>query len=235
MNHSRNNISGNATYNQCDTSKLISRLARNRTKSIIHYGTIIFGNQIIKHNRTRERWRRELDILYFEMEAAGLINNFPYLVIRRICDYADSHKNKLWQKYTAATVAAYAKELLYIVPKYTVIETRPMINQADKSLRREVVEQKTKPAHLTDKSILQSKRMRLHGLVGQERFFEGSDNDDDEEEDSDEGNGDESTEDKNTEYQHRIGPYYNCKDFQPLTKTQILTVLTLGLNCQAAY
>ena len=38
------------------------------------------------------------------------------LVIRGICDYADSHKSKKWQKYAAATAAAYAKELLLLVP-----------------------------------------------------------------------------------------------------------------------
>jgi nucleoside phosphorylase len=44
------------------------------------------------------------------MEAAGLMNSFLCLVIRVICDYADSHKNKRWQAYAAATAAACAKE-----------------------------------------------------------------------------------------------------------------------------
>jgi nucleoside phosphorylase len=46
------------------------------------------------------------------MEAAGLMNSFPCLVIRGICDYADSHKNDIWQEYAAATAAAYAKDFL---------------------------------------------------------------------------------------------------------------------------
>jgi nucleoside phosphorylase len=50
------------------------------------------------------------------MEAAGLMDDFPCLVIRGICDYADSHKNKRWQPYAAATSAAYAKELLSTIP-----------------------------------------------------------------------------------------------------------------------
>jgi len=50
------------------------------------------------------------------MEAAGLMNSFPCIVIREICDYADSHKNDRWQLYAAATAAAYAKELLGYVP-----------------------------------------------------------------------------------------------------------------------
>ncbi|KAH9235538.1 hypothetical protein K456DRAFT_1749267 [Colletotrichum gloeosporioides 23] len=36
------------------------------------------------------------------MEAAGLMTNFPCLVIRGICDYADSHKKKAWQEHAAA-------------------------------------------------------------------------------------------------------------------------------------
>ncbi|KXH43881.1 phosphorylase superfamily protein [Colletotrichum salicis] len=51
-------------------------------------------------------------VLCFEMEAAGLMNNFPCIDIRGICDCADVHKNKRWQAYAAATAAAYVKELL---------------------------------------------------------------------------------------------------------------------------
>lgn len=51
------------------------------------------------------------------------MNNFPCLVVRGICDYADSHKNKIWQPYAAATAAAYAKELLKIMPASQVTST----------------------------------------------------------------------------------------------------------------
>lgn len=54
------------------------------------------------------------------MEAAGPADNFPCLVIRGICDYADSHKNKKWQPYSAATAAAYAKALLLLIAPQTV-------------------------------------------------------------------------------------------------------------------
>jgi NACHT domain len=50
------------------------------------------------------------------MEAAGLVGDSQCLVIRGICDYSDSHKNKQWQKYAAAAAAAYAKELLSVMP-----------------------------------------------------------------------------------------------------------------------
>ena len=74
----------------------------------IHYGTIASGNQVMRHDSTREQLRQDFDILCFEMEAAGLMNNFPCLVIRGICDYADSHKSKRWQEYAAAVAAAYS-------------------------------------------------------------------------------------------------------------------------------
>lgn len=50
------------------------------------------------------------------MEAAGLLETFPCVVIQGICDYADSHKNKRWPKHAALVAAAYAKELLLVVP-----------------------------------------------------------------------------------------------------------------------
>jgi hypothetical protein len=76
-----------------------------------------------KHGATRDRLRQELDILCFEMEAAGLMDSFPCLVIRGICDYADSHKNKRWQAYAAATAAAFSKDLLNIIPDNQVADT----------------------------------------------------------------------------------------------------------------
>jgi nucleoside phosphorylase len=100
------------TCDNCETSRLVTRPARHRHDPIIHYGLIASGNQVIKHGGTRDKLGQELGILCFEMEAAGLMDSFPCLVIRGICDYADSHKNKQWQGYAAATAAAYAKELL---------------------------------------------------------------------------------------------------------------------------
>jgi hypothetical protein len=43
------------------------------------------------------------------------------VVIRDICDYSDTHKNDMWQGYAAATAAAYAKELLGVIPGNKVL------------------------------------------------------------------------------------------------------------------
>jgi nucleoside phosphorylase len=119
-----------STCEQCDISKLVKRHARDDANPIVHYGTIASGNQVMRHGTIRDRLRREFDILCFEMEAAGLMNNFPCVVIRGICDYADSHKNKRWQEYAAATAAAYAKELLSIIPGNQGVSTRTAVEMA---------------------------------------------------------------------------------------------------------
>lgn len=107
---------GEQNCQACDREALLIRKPRIKQDPVIHYGLIGSGNQVMKSGATREKFRRENGILCFEMEAAGLMDSFPCLVIRGICDYADSHKNKKWQRYAAATAAGYAKEVLSIIP-----------------------------------------------------------------------------------------------------------------------
>ncbi|EAT91541.2 hypothetical protein SNOG_00046 [Parastagonospora nodorum SN15] len=91
---------------------------------VVYYGTIASGNQVMQSAADRDRLSAELGgVLCFEMEAAGLMNSFPCLVIRGICDYADSHKNERWQPYAAATAAACAKEVLSIIPAAEMVKT----------------------------------------------------------------------------------------------------------------
>jgi nucleoside phosphorylase len=119
----------------CDISRSTPRPPRDETDPEIHYGVIASGNQVMRDGSTREKVRKQQNILCFEMEAAGLMDNFPCLVIRGICDYADSHKNKRWQPYAAATAAAYAKELLYIIPPNRVAETGPITQEVKETSR----------------------------------------------------------------------------------------------------
>jgi nucleoside phosphorylase len=100
----------------CDTRHLVPRTARGSDEPKIHYGLIASANQVMKDGPTRDILTRNLDILCFEMEAAGLMNHLPSIVIRGICDYSDSHKHKDWQPYAALTAAAYGRLLLSAVP-----------------------------------------------------------------------------------------------------------------------
>ena len=117
---------GKLDCSHCDPSQIINRTERNTkiTTVKIHYGTIASGNQVIKDAETRDRIVKDLggQVLCFEMEAAGLMNDFPCLVVRGISDYCDSHKNDGWQGYAAATAAAYTRELLLLIPPEDVVK-----------------------------------------------------------------------------------------------------------------
>ncbi|KAF7516377.1 hypothetical protein G7054_g14183 [Neopestalotiopsis clavispora] len=101
----------------CDKTQIVKRKPRDMR---VHYGLIASGNQVIKDASVRDQLSKDMDkkVLCVEMEAAGLMDNFPCIVIRGICDYADSHKTTAWQEHAAAVAAAFAEELLgYVQPQ----------------------------------------------------------------------------------------------------------------------
>lgn len=99
----------------------------------IHYGIIASSNQLMKDAILRDKIGAEHHVLCFEMEAAGLMNHFPCLIIRGICDYSDSHKNKEWQGYAAMAAAAYAKGLLCRIPPNKVEAERRIMEVLESS------------------------------------------------------------------------------------------------------
>lgn len=101
---------------KCDDKYLVERKPRGKNAPYIHHGLIASGNQVMKDSEARDRLAKEHGILCFEMEAAGLMNELPTLVIRGIADYCDSHKQKEWQGYAALTAAAFTKLLLAVMP-----------------------------------------------------------------------------------------------------------------------
>ncbi|THX17816.1 purine and uridine phosphorylase [Aureobasidium pullulans] len=109
----------------CEVQRKKERPERRDLVPLVHYGAIASGNGVVKDALFADDVRRKHGILCFEMEAAGL-DNFPCLVIRGISDYADTHKNDDWHAYAASTAAAYAKELLRVVP-LTAISQLPSI------------------------------------------------------------------------------------------------------------
>jgi nucleoside phosphorylase len=119
---------------RCGSENLVRRKERpNRRLPVIHYGTIASGNRVMKDAIERDRISQRLGgVLCFEMEAAGLMDEFPCLVIRGISDYSDSHKNDGWQDYAAATAAAFAKELLNLLTPREVAQTHTINQVMDK-------------------------------------------------------------------------------------------------------
>lgn len=73
------------------------------------------------------RDQADKQIIAYEMEGAGIWDNIPTLIINAVCDYADSHKNKIWQEYAAATAAACVK-LHYLNGRKSMIYMVLMVN-----------------------------------------------------------------------------------------------------------
>lgn len=107
---------GEGDCSSCDVGKIVSRPERHTEGPVIHYGPIGSSNQMIKDAQLRDKLQRDYNILCFEMEAAEIPDNLQSLLIRGICDYSDSHKDRTWQAYAAGAAAAYAKELLVVMP-----------------------------------------------------------------------------------------------------------------------
>ncbi|SCV61403.1 related to RSA4-WD-repeat protein required for maturation and efficient intra-nuclear transport [Fusarium fujikuroi] len=120
---------GGNNCNKCNSTWEVKRDQRESPDPEIHYGIIASGNKLIKDAATRDSILEDTghQCLCVEMEAAGLMDRFPCLVIRGVCDYADSHKNDRWQRYAAATAAAFAVELLEYVPAVQLEATRKAV------------------------------------------------------------------------------------------------------------
>lgn len=110
---------------QCNDGHLIprQRLAglagedmnqKSTAEPLIHFGLYASGDKVMKSGEEREIIAKEEGVIAFEMEGSGVCESFPgrCLVVKAVCDYADSHKNKRWQNYAAASAAACTKALL---------------------------------------------------------------------------------------------------------------------------
>jgi nucleoside phosphorylase len=81
--------------------------------SIMHFGPIASGDTVMKSGASRDRIAKEIDVIGFEMEGVGVSETWQnVVVIKGVCDYADSHKDKKWQRHAAATAAACMRAVL---------------------------------------------------------------------------------------------------------------------------
>ncbi|KAI1474856.1 purine and uridine phosphorylase [Daldinia eschscholtzii] len=92
----------------------------------VWYGPIGSGEKLMRNAPKRDILKEKYGIIGLEMEAAGIMNRIPVGIVRGACDYADEHKNKVWQPYAAAMAAAYAKALLsQITPGQAPSRSKP--------------------------------------------------------------------------------------------------------------
>lgn len=98
---------------KCGEHKLIRRLRQNqRNRPSLHFGLMGSVDTVLKSAVERDRIAKEANVIAFEMEGSGVWETMPCVIIKGVCDYADSHKNKEWHDYAATTAAASTKAFL---------------------------------------------------------------------------------------------------------------------------
>ncbi|GLA02670.1 hypothetical protein AnigIFM60653_002195 [Aspergillus niger] len=107
---------GKKDCTDCGFEGLEKRLDRETDEPVVHYGIIASANAMMRSAVYRDYLRNAWGVCCFETEAAGLMNDLPCVVIRGIASYSDGHKYDHWQRYAAATAAAYGKDLLRVMP-----------------------------------------------------------------------------------------------------------------------
>ncbi|EPS36556.1 hypothetical protein H072_9840 [Dactylellina haptotyla CBS 200.50] len=108
----------------CDEKHLVSRTRLEQKKLVsassateiqqphAHIGNVASGDTVMRSSQERDRIAKEENVIAFEMEGAGIWDNLPCIIIKGVCDYCDSHKNKDWQNFASATAASAMKALL---------------------------------------------------------------------------------------------------------------------------
>ncbi|KAL4862810.1 hypothetical protein BDV12DRAFT_38799 [Aspergillus spectabilis] len=97
---------------RCDETQIVRHRQSFESNISVHIGTVASGNRVMKSGQHRDRIAGEEGVIGFEMEGAGVWGHVPCLIIKGVCDYADSHKSRAWQAYAAATGASAAKAFL---------------------------------------------------------------------------------------------------------------------------
>ena len=107
---------------QCEDDRLVTRGPRDRDVKrqeadghhtpCIHLGRFGSANTELKSGLDRDRIATADELIAFEMEGAGIWEQYPTIVIKSASTYADSHTNRGWQPYAAATAAACMKVFL---------------------------------------------------------------------------------------------------------------------------
>ncbi|KAK6502897.1 hypothetical protein TWF481_007938 [Arthrobotrys musiformis] len=78
----------------------------------VFFGTVASGDKVMRSAAIRNKIAKGADVLAFDMEAAGVWDFLPCILIKGVCDYSDSHKNKSWQEYAAISAAAFTRAAL---------------------------------------------------------------------------------------------------------------------------
>jgi nucleoside phosphorylase len=124
---------GKALESDCNqlgcTERLIkrNRLTARNPSPRMHFGTLGSGDTVMKSGEHRDKMVERTGIIGFEMEGVGICDSLRCVIIKGVSDYADSHKNKIWQEYAAGTAASCTKAFLEVLWETMQNGTRALV------------------------------------------------------------------------------------------------------------
>ncbi|KAM5376341.1 hypothetical protein ACJZ2D_005563 [Fusarium nematophilum] len=66
---------------------------------------------VTKSAEYREKLAQTEGVIAFEMEGAGVWRELPCIIVKGVCNYADSEKTKVWQDFAASMAAGTSKAI----------------------------------------------------------------------------------------------------------------------------
>jgi nucleoside phosphorylase len=85
---------------------------RSHHESSIHFDAVASSGSVMKSRTHRDRIAKAEKVIAFEMEAAGVWDQLPTLIVKGVSDYADCHKNDMWREFASASAWACTKAVI---------------------------------------------------------------------------------------------------------------------------
>ncbi|OAQ97618.1 hypothetical protein LLEC1_02681 [Akanthomyces lecanii] len=127
LEHSHLDSEGNTSRTD-DPSRPVSRHKRDEFDNLaIHYDFSAPAKPQVKNVQPSGEAAAKSANFCVETEAPELTDRLPCLLVRGICNCADSNTNEAWHGFAAMAAAAYAKDLLRQIPR-EMMESRPQVD-----------------------------------------------------------------------------------------------------------
>ncbi|KAK1236968.1 hypothetical protein MKX08_007916 [Trichoderma sp. CBMAI-0020] len=135
-----------------ETNRILEQEGRSKEAQApsVFIGRFGSGDKTLQSGEYRDWTARRYGVLAFETDGAGAWDELPCIIVKGVCNYADSHVNSRWQNFAAATAASVAKSL---VERYTKTDKSAMIQtrkQFEEIMENKESRECLKDLHLTD-------------------------------------------------------------------------------------
>jgi nucleoside phosphorylase len=135
-----------------EANRLLEQEERTKEAQIpfVFIGRFGSSDKLLQSGEYRDLIAKRYGVLAFEMEGAGVWDELPCIIVKGVCNYADSHMNDRWQNFAAAAAASVAKGL---VERYTKTDKSVMIQireQIEKMMENKESSECLKDLHQTD-------------------------------------------------------------------------------------